>query len=563
MQVHSTWIPVSVFFGLFSVVGATDYWLSQDQLRYKQVVVSPIEVPENSSVDVRTPIDQQSVSLELYSDILQKENDGVPLVDQSAFTQLPDITQAAILDKRILELMQNKEYNEVIRLCRSTHLQRRLSTGLQFDYALALSRSGQHKQAMRAYRLLLEHQPNHQAAAINLGLQLLASKQYAEADEILTGAVSISSGVRKAKALSALASARKRQGDWIGAEKAYARSIEYRPGHANTWMKLAQARQQLDMPYVHTEKTYQRAAALAVDSAAAWSQLGRYRLLKLDFTGAIDALNRASALSGRNERLRKDLAWANLEHGRVKAAHGHWSWLKKYAKSDNDRLLAEHMLGLINQQQRSLAPLPQHRAEFRYARALLTGKPGGHNDSDRENADRESSIQQLQTLLASPEWGARAWLQLARGLANHGIETRSAEYSDGAKNQLFVAYEHTVTAFAPLLKENLHLPEIHRQKIEFASQHGMLDLAFMELEESLKQHPDSIILAAQKIDLLSLRQQWDQASQYLDTLPETMRNHDDIARAAHRLENRFKPGKRHFSALLPSVHSILFNDASI
>jgi len=287
---------------------------------------------------------------------------------------------------------------------------------------------------------------------------------------------------------------------WQLAEKNYAKSIEYRPGHASTWLKLADVRRQLNLPYVHTEKTYERSISLNSGNAQAWKKLGQYRLQKLDFSSAVAALGRAAELSARDGQLRLSMAWASFEAGKLKASRNHWLWLSKYAKSKKEKLLANHMLALLNNQKKQMKPLPIQQAEFQYALSL----------SLIDRGELESAQSKLQLIDKTSHWWSRAQVRLAVELVNAG------------------RFDRANLIYSQLQLANNYEPEILKRKFGVIRKSGNQELALLQLDQALIDYPKSIALVSYKIELLMAGGNPQQLINYLDSLSQELYSQPDI-----------------------------------
>ncbi|WDE00973.1 tetratricopeptide repeat protein [Thalassomonas actiniarum] len=216
-----------------------------------------------------------------------------------------------------------------------------------FYLALAYARTGDKAQAITAYQSVLEHDPSHQGAAINLGLLFKEQQDYKQAIGVLEHAVKISRGTKLAKAHAILAACLYQQAHYQRALGHYQTSIEYRPDHPGTWLGLAKTQEKLHLPYQQVFTTFTRTAKLNAKHYKPWAELGRFQLENLDFAGAITSLNKALELSPFNLSAIRSLAWATFEAGQEKKTQQLWRYLAKNEKIKARRKLARHMLVLL------------------------------------------------------------------------------------------------------------------------------------------------------------------------------------------------------------------------
>ncbi|WDE13702.1 tetratricopeptide repeat protein [Thalassomonas haliotis] len=218
-----------------------------------------------------------------------------------------------------------------------------------FYLALAYARTGDKAQAIASYQSVLEHDPSHQGAAINLGLLFKEKQDYAQAIPVLEHAVNISRGTKLAKAHAILAACLYQQQQYQRALGHYRTSIEYRPDHPGTWLGLAKTQEKLHLPYQQVFTTFTRTAKLNAKHYKPWTELGRFQLENLDFSGAVLSLNKALELSPFNLSATRALAWATFEAGQEKKAAQLWRYLAKNEKVKARRKLARHMLVLLTE----------------------------------------------------------------------------------------------------------------------------------------------------------------------------------------------------------------------
>jgi Tfp pilus assembly protein PilF len=328
--------------------------------------------------------------------ILQK--DGQSLLLQPEFLRNSRDSQVVLLRQVIRELLGFDHYQGVITLAQTMSLEERLVAEVQFSHALSLSRLGLTSRSIAAYWDLLYFDTDHKSAGINLGLLLNREGLYDDAQRVLSHVVDLCQGVRKAKALSALASAVSQQGDLARAERMYVESVNHRAGHAATWAKLAEIKRRLKRSFKETSNAYKKAIKLSEKQYRYEKRYGRYLLENLEFEEASDTLKRALSESSKDDQIRRFLAWSLFESDQRFHARVHWLWLSTNASSKDHRLLASHMIALLDQEIKPLQSLENTSDEFLYARGVLSLRKG--------------SVQQakayMAAILPSSEWFLRA-----------------------------------------------------------------------------------------------------------------------------------------------------------
>jgi len=164
-----------------------------------------------------------------------------------------------------------------------------------FAYAETLKGLGDDAAALAAFERHVAAHPNHQAGHINYAILLMRLGRHAEALPILDRAVEITSGGRKGKSLSLRGISLMELGDFTGAEAAFQQSIEYRPGHAPTWGRLATAQARGGaFSQADVIATFERAIALAPGDGLIESGLAQYYFSAGRFDEALGPYRSAS-----------------------------------------------------------------------------------------------------------------------------------------------------------------------------------------------------------------------------------------------------------------------------
>lgn len=421
MKAINSIVLASGFASVLISAVALDSWLLNPEPQQKDIVIdNPLleRVEPKTSITATTqaqnnPLDalplpaqaqQQLEDLALVEQVLQAHEQGHVLFEQDKYQNAKLAQQHRILSAHIEQLQQQKAYLAIIQLLKPLTSQERIELEQQFSFAIALSRTKQSEHAIAAYNELLRAEPNNQAASINLGLLLNKTKQYQQAIIDLKQAVAISSGERKAKALSLLATAYQHTEQLKLAELTFKHSIEYRPQHAATWLKLAMLQAKLDMPYATVDKSFRRAVALKKDYKKALASYGRYQLFKLNFDGAFNNLAAALQQASNDETIQRDLAWAYWHAERHFDANQLWRRLASKSNQVQHRLLAAHISAAIKQQNHNLKPLIDKDDQSRYWLA---------NIAAMQNQSHQARLK-LETIKPSSDWYWLAQLQLAK-----------------------------------------------------------------------------------------------------------------------------------------------------
>ncbi len=370
---HSVALAIASIFGFTLIVSADKLLLTEELYQTTfQVEQQSDEAMETSHNAVFSQeLNERELSPSEKQAIEQHHQAGQPLWSLPAYSSASTGLKGIMLDHLVGYLVSNKAYAQVAELLSQIDQAGRIALKQQFQYAIALSKTNKLEQVEAAYRALLVAEPNHQAAAINLGLLYNKQDRYPEAIPQLKKAISISSGRKKAKAMSALATAYRKTQQLEKAEEYFQSAIEYRPNHPATWLKLALIQSDLNRPYQQVVMSFERAIALQPDYAKALRHLGSYQLQKLNFDAAISTLSQALRLSNNNEELHQLLAWAYIEAGQQIEAEKHWRWLSLNGKRANERLLASHMLKALKRQPHQLKPFNTQALHAQYAEVYL------------------------------------------------------------------------------------------------------------------------------------------------------------------------------------------------
>lgn len=182
------------------------------------------------------------------------------------------------------------------------------------------------EEAITAYRALLQRWPNHQPGQINLGLLLARTGHHDQAVVALDRAAAISRGERKAKSLAAKSDSLMVLQRYSEAEAGYRDSIQYRPDHAVTWRKLAEAQRLQGEDSTRVTATLDKALALEPDYARALHDRARVLWLAARLDQSLETLQQLRQvapdyLPGRWTLLHLSLY---LEKSQLAANEIHW-----------------------------------------------------------------------------------------------------------------------------------------------------------------------------------------------------------------------------------------------
>lgn len=198
-----------------------------------------------------------------------------------------------------------------------------------FQLAKLESKLDNDKAAVDFYQQLLHLQPNHQSSLINLGLALARLNRHREAIQVLRSAIDTSSGNRKAKALSIFATSLMASDDYAGAITAFKQSIEYRPRHAATWRKLAEALRHNNAGDDEIIDTLNQAISLRRDYELALHDRARYYWRMGELQAARDDLEQAREVAPDYQPVRWTLAHLYIALEKDRSAQREFRALQK------------------------------------------------------------------------------------------------------------------------------------------------------------------------------------------------------------------------------------------
>ncbi len=402
MNSKSTFIHCLLFIVIFVAIVFADRFLpAQSQVIKKSTTIASLEELYEEQELKRNPLEDVVVPELILDELHQQALKRKPLTSHQWFKTASYVEQERIVEEVSDRLYQHRDYLLLIEMLEKLGDKYGMAASVKFYSAAANSRVGDVEKAIVQYQTLVEYFPNHQAGLLNLAILLRKQQRFNLSNQVLHRAENVSAGRKLAKAQSLLASNYREMGQLELAREYFISSIEYRPNHAATWLKLANVEAELDLPATVVMQTFERAAALGVDQANVFFRAGSYGLSQGLYQRALPLLEKASALEASDDEYRKALAWVETELGNLAAASKHWQWLKVHSSDADDQLLAEHMFLALNQQRRErLKPLPKN-LEGQYGRLFISQL-------------QTSKQPKHERLLASKKWQTRTNILLAK-----------------------------------------------------------------------------------------------------------------------------------------------------
>ncbi|MFN3213203.1 MAG: tetratricopeptide repeat protein [Henriciella sp.] len=255
--------------------------------------------------------DQQEIELVDTSDLSEDfHEDLVEIVQNTSLSPLsydrlqttPYFRRASDADKpkfaaHVGELLTSrKRFEEAIDVLKGLPPEQRIEHGASFSYALAFRGADRIDAAIEAYAIHLAANPNHNPGYVNYGILLAETGQHEEAIRVFERSVDITSSSRKGKSLSLLGQSQAVLGLYEDAVDSFDRSIQFRPDSGPTWRRFATAKARSGLyESDEIEADYQRALALAPDSAVTLSDWAEFNFSFGRFETALPMFREASA----------------------------------------------------------------------------------------------------------------------------------------------------------------------------------------------------------------------------------------------------------------------------
>ncbi len=192
-------------------------------------------------------------------------------------------------------LAKRKRHEEALSVLSGLSPEERIEHGSSFSFAQSYRGAGNVEAAITAYAIHVAANPNHNPGYVNYGILLAETGQHEEAIRVFERSVEITSSSRKGKSLSLLGQSQMALAAHEEAIKSFDKSIEYRPNSGPTWRRLATAKARAGTyPSEEVEADYQRALALAPDSAVTMKEWAEFNYAFGRFEAALPMFRAAS-----------------------------------------------------------------------------------------------------------------------------------------------------------------------------------------------------------------------------------------------------------------------------
>ncbi|MEM7639719.1 MAG: tetratricopeptide repeat protein [Pseudomonadota bacterium] len=192
-------------------------------------------------------------------------------------------------------LAKRKRHEEALSVLSALSPEQRIEHGSSFAYAQSYRGAGNIPAAINAYAIHVAANPNHNPGYVNYGILLAETGQHEEAARVFERSVDITSSSRKGKSLSLLGQSQMALGAYEAAIDSFDKSIQFRPNSGPTWRRFATAKARAGT-YLpgEVEADYQRALALAPDSAITMKEWAEYNFSFGRFESALPMFRAAS-----------------------------------------------------------------------------------------------------------------------------------------------------------------------------------------------------------------------------------------------------------------------------
>ena len=431
------------------------------------------------------------------------------------------------------EFYNRNNYNNVIKSLQSFTFNQRLEYKTQFIYAYSLSKSSDWQAAIKQYQLMIEGGTQSQAATLNLGLLLKKGQLCEQAIPIFTKSVAISSGTKKAKALSGLAHCHFSLSNFDDAITYYKKSIEYRPNSAHVWLMLAKSLAAKADNYQQALDTFKKAIALNAQDYKSYLHTAKFQLSNYDYAGALATLKEAQPLSN-NLDIYELMAWAYIEQGKRSLARKNLLYTSKHTTSKRQKRRADFMLLYVDKEyQQLLSQLKKRKKlsdDMLYLKAITYRKVYYYT----------SAFKVLDKIQNKQSLNARSQIQKAR-------MTRSRKQ-----------YDNALKLYETLLSNNDNTAFLWFEAALTHESNQQLKQAHTKISQAIKLQPDNTIYKLTQARHLVLLEKEEEA---LNVLESVLKHEPNNVRALKQLAKLFS-SEGNYNELITIYNKLLSINSS-
>lgn len=440
-------------------------------------------------------------------------------------------------------LAKRKRHEEALSVLTALSPEQRIEHGSSFAYAQSYRGAGNTEAAINAYAIHVAANPNHNPGYVNYGILLAETGQHEEAVRVFERSVDITSSSRKGKSLSLLGQSQMALLAYEDAIDSFDKSIQFRPDSGPTWRRFATAKARAGTyPTEEIEADYQRALALAPDSATTMKEWAEYNFSFGRFETALPMFRDASVEASKDFDILFSRAVNLLASERPRAARQIIRQMENVGMSADQTFL--------------LKALQEASGVIRPPTVETRDETCANRDTSERHAYACLLLQ-----LATDEMAAA--IQVSETLPETSIYTQPAAFA-------LARYEYRQGSAATaserldiLLTKNPQSPLFWLYKARALAIGGANDEALAAFQSALALNPESRKITLELSDHLSAMESFEQAEQVLAAYSELKPNDASILTALARIHEASGNPEKAEETLLQLTRMSEENDAEI
>lgn len=502
--------------------------------------------------------DQQEIEQIVESDITEDfQADLIEIVQDTSLAPLSSDTLRATLFFRTIDqadrpkyeayvgglLAKRKRHEEALSVLTALSPEQRIEHGSSFAYAQSYRGAGNTTAAINAYAVHVAANPNHNPGYVNYGILLAETGQHEEAARVFERSVDITSSSRKGKSLSLLGQSQMALGAYEAAIESFDKSIQFRPDSGPTWRRFATAKARAGT-YLpgEVEADYQRALALAPDSATTMKEWAEYNFSFGRFESALPMFRTASEAAATDFDILFSRSANLLASERPRAARQLIRRMENIEMSSEQQILLQALQeasGVIRPptvETRNLTCAEAEQGERRAYMCLLL---------NLAVEDMDAAIRVAETLPETSIFTQPAAFALARYEYRQGAADRASERLD------------------VLLTKNPQSPLFWLYKARALAVTEANDDALMAFQSALNLNPESRKITLELSDHLSRMEAYEDAEQLLTGYAALKPNDATVLMALARIHEAAGDPEKAEETLLQLMDMSEENDAEL